>query len=160
MNRLLLALLLLGCARPELPEPPAPLVAETDSAYVLLAPRRIIPTPLHLAVLEMLHRCAGKPVPTAFRVEVADSIIGLPTGRLSYGLTGPVENGVLVVLETAFVHHAGVVSHELLHAAWRAPEDAAVMARCTMSVGTGLPFRRVSDPYAYVERGHVLGVGP
>lgn len=152
----MLALLALACA----PSPPTrPPKAEPDTAYVLIRPRDIAPTPLHLAVRAMLRQCAGpERSERPLLVALADSIIGLPSGQLAYGISGPADSIAVLVLEAAYVHNAAVVSHELLHVAFGAGETSRLMRHCTLYVGSDLPERRVADPWWYVDRGQVLRV--
>lgn len=154
MMRLALVLAFAGCA-PHVAPPPGPVAP--DTAYVLLSPRPASPTPLHLAVRQMVGMCAGAeqahgPVGLA----TADSIIGLPSGNLAYGIGGSDADGALIIIDAAFFHNAAVVSHEMLHVLHRAGETSRIMMRCTLYVGVDMPIRTVVDPQRFVYRGTVL----
>jgi hypothetical protein len=131
-----------------------------DTAYVLLDPRPIAPTPLHIAVRDMIGLCAGKEMTYGpVGLTMADSIIGIPSGTLAYGISGQDERGQVVIIETAFVHNAAVISHEFLHALHAASEGDRTMRACTLYVGMDLPMRTVNDPEMYAYRGVVLSLG-
>lgn len=154
MRRLLPALLFLAACAPQRPAPPAPQAVPEDTAYVLIRPHAMPPTPIHLAVRAMLLQCAGRErIDRPLLTVAADTIIGLPSNRLLYGVTVQIEPGVLMAIETASIHNAAALSHEYLHALHlHEPHDGPFIDQCTLHVGLDLPERPLPNAESYARR--------
>jgi len=141
-----------------------------DTAFLLLGYERFDPTLVHEAVVAMVGSCvvavafeAGppppglRPLPTLYW-GVADSIIGLPSGQMAYGISGPGNDGAHVILEEKKVWSNGVTSHEIAHVLG-AREYDNIMERCTMQ-SEDLPLRIVprDELLTLVDRGFVIPI--
>lgn len=151
MRRLAVVLALAACASPGVPTPASidPRDLVTDTALLVINPRRVYPTPVHAAVWQMVASCIEAPrtgLPIAWMV--ADSLIGDPSGRVYYAKaleTRDPQLPLVVLVERPYVHNVMVVSHELGHLLGGTDEGHPNNAVCTIQNGTDLPARYVTQ---------------
>lgn len=161
--------LLGGCAPQSRPTAPSPF-AVADTAFVIMGYERLEPTILHEAISVMVLGCIVAWAETRPEVRegltrlpeimwgAADTIAGLPTRHLAYGVSGVNDDGLgFATIENDFWLNPGVLSHEIAHLVG-VREDSFLMERCVMPIGVGLPMRWVDEETmkSLIERGRIV----
>jgi hypothetical protein len=121
------------------------LLCQQDTELLLLRPQMQYPTALHSAVWEMVEGCTGRKYDGELQWAVADTIVGHPSGVMSYGvLIRRSDASPIAVIERAHWLNPGVLSHELVHLVGNGDEDSPAMRRCVMRIGVDMPIRTMS----------------
>jgi len=117
-----------------------------DVQFLFMGLRPRPTTQVHESIIREMGLCLNMDTRELPSIQwfVADTIVGDPSGILSYGVTGWSEemDYRVVILEDNFWWDAYIISHELIHV-YGFPEGHPILAYCSLRSGLQHPLRLI-----------------